>query len=366
MARRQFSREYATQSQLMWRAFRKHQLARIGLVVLAVMYFVAIFSDFFAPYGAHERFRSKDEAPPTLIHVWSQDGGLQAPFVYHMERTRDVETYRVTYERDPSRKTRVRFFVQGEEYMLLGVFRMRIHLFGTGNPEIPIFLFGADTLGRDLFSRIIIASRMSLFIGFGGVFVSFLLGCIFGGISGYLGGLTDSIIQRLIDVLRSIPTLPVWIVLSAAIPTTWTVPQTYFAITIVLAVVGWTSLARVVRGKLLALREEEYVMAAQLAGVKQGAIIARHLLPNFLSHLVVTLTLQIPGMILGETALSFLGLGMQAPAVSWGVLLQQAQNTGAIAHTPWLLLPVLFVIVTVLMFNFVGDGLRDAADPYHH
>lgn len=364
MAKRPASLEYATQWQLIWHRFRKHRLARIGLIVLGIMYVTAIFADFVVPYGRDTRFRGTDSAPPTRIRIRDEEGRLHAPFVYGLERTRDPDTLRTTYASDTMVKARVRLFARGVEYKLLGIIPTSIHLFGTDNPEVPVFLFGSDQLSRDLFSRVIIASRISLFIGLGGVFVSFVLGCILGGISGYVGGIVDAAIQRLIDFLRSIPTLPLWIVLSAAIPRHWSVEGTYFAITIVLAMVEWTKLARVVRGKILSLREEEFVTAARIAGVRQRTIIVRHLLPNFMSHLIVALTLQIPRMILGETALSFLGIGMQSPAVSWGVLLQAAQNIQAIVYHPWKLIPVLFVILTVLMFNFVGDGLRDAADPY--
>ena len=251
---------------------------------------------------------------------------------------------------------------RGETYKMWNLFKSNLHLFGTENG--PIFLFGTDRMGRCLFSRIIYASRISLSIGLVGVFLSFVLGLILGGIAGYFGGVADSIIMRAVDLLISIPTLPLWMGLAAAVPVNWPVIKTYFAITIILSIFGWTSLARVVRGKFLALREEDFIIAAKIAGASEGRIITRHLLPSFLSYLIVSLTLSIPGMILGETVLSFLGLGLQPPAVSWGVLLQDIQRVENLAFHPWLSIPCFFVIVTVLTFNFVGDGLRDAADPY--
>jgi peptide/nickel transport system permease protein len=258
----------------------------------------------------------------------------------------------------------VRWFVHSEKYKFLGIIPTDVHLFGTGNPDIPILLFGSDNLGRDMFSRIIHGTRISLTIGLVGVLISFVLGLLIGGISGYFGGAVDNFIQRSIDFLISMPQLPLWMALSAALPRNWPVVKTYFAITIVLSIVGWCGLARVVRGKLLALREEDFAMAARAAGASEWRIITKHLLPSFFSYLVVNITLAIPNMIIGETSLSFLGLGMRAPAVSWGVLLQDSQTLITIAQRPWQLIPCLFVIVTVLMFNFLGDGLRDAADPY--
>jgi peptide/nickel transport system permease protein len=258
---------------------------------------------------------------------------------------------------------RVRFFVHGEPYKMWGLLKGDLHLFGVEGP-VPLFLFGSDTMGRDIFSRIIYGARISLSIGLVGVFLSFVLGVIIGSISGYFGGVLDTIIQRIIEFLISIPSLPLWMVLSGVLPRDWSTIKTYFAITILLSVVGWCGLARVVRGKLLSLREEDFVNAARAAGATQGRIILRHLLPGFTSYLIVNITLSIPSMILGETSLSFLGLGLQPPAVSWGVLLQDAQNFVAVAHHPWQLIPVIFVVLTVLLFSFMGDGLRDAADPY--
>jgi len=275
-----------------------------------------------------------------------------------------METFQYVFTEDTSKKYPIYFFVSGEQYKLFGLLETDLHFFGTGDPKVPVFLFGADSLGRDLFTRTLYGSRISLSIGLVGVFISFALGLFFGGISGYYGGVVDEVIQRVIDFLISIPTYPLWMTLSAALPRDWPVVKSYFAITVVLSLLGWCGLARVVRGKLLALREEDFVVAARLAGASEFRIIRRHLLPSFASHIVVSITLSIPGMILGETALSFLGLGMQPPAVSWGTLLQDAQTITSVALYPWRLIPCIFVMVAVLSFNFLGDGLRDAADPY--
>jgi peptide/nickel transport system permease protein len=284
--------------------------------------------------------------------------------VYARKRELNQETFRYSFVEDESQTFPILFFTKGEPYKLLGLVRTNLHFFGTGEGSPPLLLFGADRLGRDLFTRTLYGSRVSLSIGLVGVFLSFSIGVTLGGISGYAGGMVDELIQRTVDFLISIPALPLWMALSAALPRDWPVLQTYFAITIILSIISWGGLARVVRGKLLSLREEDYALAAQAAGASDWRIIMRHLLPGFASHLIVSITLAIPGVILGETALSFIGLGMQPPAVSWGTLLQDAQDIVAIAHQPWSLIPALFVIVAVLLFNFVGDGLRDAADPY--
>ncbi len=352
----------ASQGQLIWWRFQKHKLAVVSMVVLAITYFVAFFSEFFVPYGVETRFAGYENAPPSKIHIYAEGEGVQRPFIYKMKRQMNRKTFRLEYTEDTSQKCIIRFFAPGEATQLLTLIPLRRHVFTVDGA--PFFLMGADRLGRDLYSRTILGARISLLIGLGGVFLSFVLGCVLGGISGFAGGTMDEIIQRLIDVLLSIPTIPLWMALAAAIPRQWSVTQTYFAIVMVLAVVGWAGLARIVRGKILSLREEDYVLAAKVFGSTNSHIIIRHMLPNFLSYLIVHITLSIPGTILGETALSFLGLGMQPPAVSWGVLLREAQDVGAIAHRPWQLIPGAFVVITVLMFNFMGDGLRDAADPY--
>lgn len=354
---------YASQWTLMRWKFSKHKLAIVALWILVVAYLCAIFADFVAPYSTDERFANYQNAPPQQIHFYVPGEGLQRPFVYAMKRTLDPVTYAYRFTDDVTVRHPIHFLARGYEYRLLGLIKTDRHLFGTDG-NAPVLIFGTDRLARDLFSRIIIGGRISLSIGLIGVFVSFMLGVIIGGISGFFGGMIDEFIQRVIDFLISIPTIPLWMTLSAALPRDWPVIKTYFAITLVLSVVGWCGLARVVRGKLLALREEDYAAAAKVSGASEWRIITRHLLPGFTSHLIVSITLRIPGMILSETALSFLGLGMQPPAVSWGTLLQDAQNLMSIAKFPWQMLPAVFVTVVVLMFNFLGDGLRDAADPY--
>lgn len=354
---------YATQWELIRWRFRRHRMAMVSLVLLTALYVIAIFPGFFSPYAPNQRFDKYQQAPPVRVHLFSESG-FEGLFYYGLVRTLNQETFKYEFTEDTEHVHPVRFFTRGEPYTVLGLFESDLHFFGVDADAPPLLLFGADRLGRDIFSRTLVGARISLSIGLVGVLLSFFLGVILGGVSGYFGGLVDEIIQRSIDFLISIPQLPLWIALSAALPRDWPVLKTYFAITIILSVIGWAGLARVVRGKLLALREEDYAMAAQAAGASEARIIFKHLLPGFTSHLIVSLTLAVPGMILAETALSFIGLGMQPPAVSWGTLLQDAQNIVAVAQQPWQLIPALFVIATVLLFNFVGDGLRDAADPY--
>ncbi|MGB9811089.1 MAG: ABC transporter permease [Dictyoglomus turgidum] len=353
----------ASQWKLMWWRFRRNKLAIAGLVVLIIFYIIAAFCEFFAPYDPYKYDVRYVLAPPQRIHFVDEHGFHLRPFVYAYKMDIDPNTLRRIYSEDKTRKYPIKFFVRGHEYKLLGLFKTDIHLFGVEG-DGHIFLFGTDSLGRDVFSRVIYGTRISTTVGLVGIFLSFLFGIIIGGISGYYGGPFDIIIQRIIEILRSIPTLPLWMALSAAVPANWSPVKVYFAISIILSFIGWTGLAREVRSKFLSLREEDFVTAAKLAGASEGRIIFRHLLPSFLSHIIASLTLSIPGMIIGETSLSFLGLGIRPPTISWGVLIQDAQNFRTVALAPWLLLPVVFVILVVLSFNFVGDGLRDAADPY--
>jgi peptide/nickel transport system permease protein len=349
----------ASQWQLIRWKFARHRVAVLSLAILIIFYVVAGFAEFFAPYAADAYDIDYVLAPPQRIH-WVDEGRFR-PFVYGYSAELDAATFRTTYKVDESQKFPLAFWVKGEPYKLLG-FEGERRLFGV--TEGKVHLFGADDRGRDLLSRIIYGARISLSIGLVGIAISSLIGVVMGGISGYFGGAVDMIIQRVIEFIRSIPTLPLWMALSVALPPTWSVVQAYFGIVVILSLVGWTGLARVVRGKFLSLREEDFVMAAQLNGATEGIIIFKHLLPLFYSHIIASLTLSVPGMIIGETALSFIGLGLQAPAVSWGVLLKDSQKIRVLAEAPWLLIPGAFVILAILAFNFVGDGLRDAADPY--
>jgi peptide/nickel transport system permease protein len=355
----------ASQWQLMWWKFRRHKLALIGGAILIVFYTIAIFAEFVGPYDPEAFFVRYKMAPPTPIHIF-YEGKLRAPFVHHRVRDRDPETLRDIYTEDRTITYPIRFFVRGVPYKFWGLWATDIHLFGL-SPEVEeqaIFLIGADRLGRDLFTRLCYGGRVSLSIGMIGVFLSLVLGVTLGGISGYYGGRIDTIIQRVIEFIRTIPNIPLWMALSAALPPDWPVLRLYFGITIILSLIGWTGMARVVRGRFLALREEDFVLAARLNGSGEIRIILRHMAPSFFSHIIASLTIAIPSTILGETGLSFIGLGLRAPAVSWGVLLQEAQNVRSLAYAPWVFAPAIAVVLTVFAFNFLGDGLRDAADPY--
>ena len=355
----------ATQWQLMWRKLKRHRLALAGIVMLAVIYGSAILADFVVPYEIYKRHTAYIYAPPQRVHLIDATGRFHFwPFVYGWKTRRDPVTYERLYEEDVEALYPIRVLHSGEPYRFWGFIPTRIHLFGVDKPGV-FFMFGTDHLGRDVFSRILMAARISLSIGLVGVAFSFVLGCFLGGISGFYGGALDTFIQRLIEFLLSIPTIPLWMALAAAVPAGWPPLQVYLMITVILSIVGWCGLARVVRGKLISLRTEDYVLAATIAGASDARIIRRHLLPAFMSYLIVNLTLAIPTMILGETALSFLGLGLQPPTVSWGVLLSVAQDVKVVILYPWILIPGVFVVLTVLAFNFLGDGLRDAADPYH-
>ena len=351
----------ASQFHLMWRRFRRHRVAVVSSIAVIVLYFIAGFGDFLATHDPYERHLDHIYLAPQIVRPF--DGWKFAPYVQGVKSYRNHETYRMIHTVDPTVRHRVNFFVQGHEYKLLGVFRTNIHLMGA-EADVPFYILGTDRMGRDMWSRIAYGARISLTIGLVGVSISLFLGVLIGGISGLFGGTIDLLIQRLIELLLSIPSIPLWLTLSAAIPPDWSIVRVYFAITVILSVMGWTGLARETRGRFLALREDDFVMAARLYGTGQLTLIFRHMVPSFISHIIATTTLAIPGMIIAETSLSFLGLGMRQPAISWGVLLVEAQNLQSVALAPWLLIPAAFVFVTVVTLNFVGDGLRDAADPY--
>ena len=354
----------ASQWQLMWWRFRKHRLAMIGAVAILFFYLVVIGADFVSYSDPEVTEANFSQMPPQPIRLF--DGGAFRPHVLAVKGARDPNTFKRVFQTDPNQKIPLRFFARGYKYEFLGFIPTDRHLIGVaeGRAEDSIFILGTDTLGRDLWSRLMAGTRVSLTIGLVSVALSLFLGVLFGGLSGLYGGAVDTTIQRLIEILRSIPTIPLWMGLAAGLPRNWTVLQVYFAITIIISLIGWTELARVVRGRFLALREEDFVMAAELAGCSQWRIIFRHLVPSFMSHIIAATTLALPVMIISETSLSFLGLGIRPPAISWGVLLQDAQSLQSVALSPWLLIPAIPVITVILAFNFVGDGLRDAADPY--
>lgn len=355
----------AGQWQLVWWKFRRHKLAQMAIVVLGILYLIAVFAEFLSPHAPLNRYKDFAASPPSKIYTRDLEGNFQWPFIYATVRSRDPVTARPIYKEDRSAEYPIKLFARGDPYKFWGLFESDLHLFGTeANDIAPLFVLGTDGIGRDVLSRIFYGGRISLTIGLVGVSISFVLGLILGGVSGYFGGVVDEIIQRIIEVLTSLPSIPLWMALAAALPQDWPQLWIYFGTTIILSILGWTGLARVVRGKMLSLREEDFVMAAHLDGESEWRIITAYMLPGFTSYIIVSLTIAIPGMILGETALSFLGIGLRSPTISWGVMLQEAQDIMAVAQLPWVLSPVVFVVVAVLMFNFLGDGLRDAADPY--
>lgn len=371
MSKKQKSKEdyyLASQWTLMARKLKRHKLAKISLLILAILYLSALFADFLAPYALENFDALYRNSAPTSIH-WVHEGKFIGPYVYKMEKSIDRTTYEVKLVEDTSQYYKINFFVHGSEYKILGLIPCDLHLYGVGEgsnggTDAKLYLFGADNLGRDIFSRVLLGGRVSLTIPFASAVISFFLGITIGSISGYFGGVLDMIIQRIIEVIGAVPQIPLWMALSAAIPPGVSTIKMYLYMTIILSFINWTGMARVVRGKFLSLKNEDYVMAARISGVSTWKIIWKHLVPGFMSYLIVSITLGIPGSIVGETSMSYLGLGIKSPATSWGVLLQEASSVTDVASNPHKLIPIIFVTITVLAFNFLGDGLRDAADPY--
>ena len=349
-----------SQWRMMWRKFIRNRIAVVGGIVVLLFYLTALFANFIVPYTLQQRMTTYSFLSPQRVHFFNE--GRFQPFVYGLKGSRDPKTLMRLYVPDPEKRIPIRFFIQGEPYKLMGLFPASTHLFGV--EEGIVSLLGTDGQGRDMFSRVIIGSQISLTIGLLGVALSLIIGAFLGVSSGYFGGWVDNLIQRIIEIIRSFPPIPLWMALTAALPSHWPPLRVYFAITVILSLIGWTWLARQLRGKVLALREEDFIMAARLAGASDGWIIFRHLIPATFSHIIVISTLAMPAMILAESALSFLGLGLRPPLTSWGVLLQQAQNIQVLLLYPWLMMPGFFVAISILAFNFLGDGLRDAADPY--
>ena len=357
----------ASQWKLIWWRFIRHRIAMASTVLVLAFYFVALAPEFLAIHDPRAEFASRTFIPPQGVHLF--DGFKPTlPYVYGLEGKRNPVNLGMEWQTDEETKHRIHYFVRGHEYKMFGFIKTDWHLMGlnvdTSTAPQPFYPLGSDRMGRDMFSRLMYATRVSMLIGLVGVTLNIFLGSMLGGLSGLRGGLTDAIIQRIIEFLRAIPTIPLWLALSAAVPRDWSILRVYFAITIIISLIEWTRLAREVRGRFLSMREEDFVLAARLYGTNEIRIVFRHMLPSFMSHIIAATTLAIPGIIIAETSLSFLGLGLREPAISWGVLLFEAQTLQAVAEASWLLLPGIFVLVAVMAFNFMGDGLRDAADPY--
>ncbi len=354
-----------SQNRLMWRRFRRHKLAMLSGAVVFCLYIIAAMPEFFAYADPDASEADRALISPQRIRFF--DDGDFVPHVYALVGARDPQTFQRVYLPDPEQKIPVTFFARGFEYEMFGFIPTDRHFIGVGegaDARLSLSLIGTDLQGRDLWSRLMFASRISLTIGLISVILSLVIGIVLGGLSGFFGGWIDTVVQRMIEIVRSIPTIPLWMGLAAALPQEWSIVRIYLAMTIIISLIGWTDLARVIRGRFLSLRHEDFVMAARVCGAGNNRIMFRHMMPSLVSHIIAVSTLALPAMIISETTLSFLGLGLRPPAVSWGVLLQASQNVQAIAVTPWLMLPAVLVIVTVVAFNFLGDGLRDAADPF--